>query len=132
MSLEIYLQAFESGDSAERDGEPVRRLLLAHAVAQDPEHSFVRVASGSDSADVHGVPDAGEPVDGLMFSRVEGRAFELIFEVARAAGLVVMPVGCPVCVAAEAQIAHLPEDLAADGVVQIAGGDQLREIIEDS
>ena len=75
---------------------------------------------------MYGIPDEDEPLTGLMFNHVSGDAFDTIVEVARAGDLVVMPVGCRVCVVRNAQRADLPEDIA-DGPVELVetGGDLL-------
>ena len=115
MSFDIFLQAFENGAAARRNGAEVRRLLLGE-----------RQPSG----EVYGVPEEGAAVEGLMFSHVPPGGFDLLVEVARVADLVVMPVGCPVCLIDEAQREHLPPELAAAGVRVVTTGDELRRVVE--
>jgi hypothetical protein len=132
VSFDIYLQAFEHGASAERDGAPVRELLLAHADVHDPEHAFVHVVYRDGEADVYGVPNETSPWHGLMFNHVSGDAFELLVKVADIAELVVMPAGCPVCVVAEHQIDHLPDELRAARVEIVRTGTDLLGVISQS
>ena len=118
MSFDIFLQAFEDGAPVARDGTGVRRLLLE--------------AADRGEADVYGVPEEGATLKSLMFNHVSGGGFDLLVEVARAAHLVVMPVGCPVCLVDERQREHLPPELAASGVEVVTTGDDLRRVIERS
>jgi hypothetical protein len=129
VSFDIYLQGFRHGAAAQRDAAPVRDLLLTHADAHEPDHDFAHVVHGDGEADVYGVPNDASPWYGLMFNHVSGDAFDLIVRIAHVADLVVMPVGCPVCVVSQQQTDHLPDDLRADGVELVrTGGDLLRVI----
>jgi hypothetical protein len=72
VSFDIFLQAFERGDAADRDGGDVRRLLLARS-AGGPDGGFARLIVGDGRADVYGIPDVGEPPAGLMLKHVSRR-----------------------------------------------------------
>lgn len=132
VSFEIFLQAFEEGDAAERGGAAIRRFLLAHADAHEPEHQFVHVTYSDGGADVYGVPPDGAQCDGLMFSRIKGEALDLVVEVAQLADLVIMPVGCAVCVVSESQIEHLPPALRDGAVDVVRSGRELADVIARS
>jgi hypothetical protein len=130
VSFDIFVQAFEGGEAARRGGGAVRDLLLAAADRHEPAANFAHVLHGDGEADVYGVPDEGADLDGLTFNHVAGDAFDLIVDVARVADLVVMPVGCPVCVVDAAQRRHLPRELAHGDVEVVRSGAALRRVIE--
>lgn len=132
VSFDIHLQAFARGAAASRDGGPVRRLLLDHAVRHEPAHGFVDVRHGDGAAEVYGVPEEGASLDGLMFTHVSGGAFDLLVRVARTADLVVLPGAAPTCVVAEHQVHDLPAELRATEVVVVHNGRELVEVIERS
>ena len=129
MSFDIFLQAFEGGKVATRDGQAVTRLLLEAADRHEPASGFAHVVHGDGEADVYGVPAGGAPLDGLMFNHVSGGGFDLLVDVARAADLVVMPVGCPVCVVDDRQRDHLPPEVAAEDVELVTSGRALRAVV---
>ena len=81
-------------------------------------------------ADVYGVPSEGAPLDGLMFNRVSGDAFELIVAVAKTADLVIMPVGLATCLVEESQRRHLPQELRSGPVEVVPDGRALRAVID--
>jgi hypothetical protein len=121
--LDIFVRAF--GEVADRDGLPVRRMLL--------EAGGFRVA-GDGSLDVagtavHGLPIAGRPFAGLKFAGVTDAVLDLIVAVARAADMVILPVGCPACVVFEHQRPQLPADLAGQGVELVETGDALATVV---
>lgn len=126
MSFDIFLQAFRDGQASHHDPAAVRRMLTPFLSAP-PSDSFARVVTADGEADVHGI---GDP-SGLMFNHVEGeRAWQLIYEVAREAGLVIMPVGCATLICSAAGKGDLPEELRADVRVVHSGADLLRAIGE--
>ena len=90
--MDIFVRAFSDGDAADRDGLPVRRILLE--------------AGGFREA-----------------------ALELIVAVARAADMVILPVGCPACLVFEHQRLHLPPDIAGQGVALVATGTELVAVL---
>lgn len=57
-------------------------------------------------ADAYGLDDLST---GLMFTHLSGRAiWDVVFDVTRAGGFVVMPIGCPVGVLDERDAEHVP------------------------
>jgi len=132
VSFDIYLQAFENGAAAERDGAPIRGLLLDHADGLAADHEFARVTYSAGKADVYGVPGDGDACSALMFNHVEGAAFDLIIQVAQLSDLVVMPIGCPVCVVSERQVEHLPAELRDEGIEVVRSGRDLAAVIARS
>ena len=128
VSFDVFLQAFERGDAAERHGDEVRRLLLARSESE-PADGIVRLATRHGGADVHGIPDEGEPLTGLMFNHFTRDAYATIVEVAQLADLVVMPIGCRICVVRDSQREHLPENLTEDPVELVQTGEDLEAVI---
>ena len=119
MSFDVYLQGFRNGESADGDGAKVRAALEPFIV--DSGETSAHVAAADGGAEVHGLDD---PSTGLMFAHLSGRAiWDVVFDVARAGGFVVMPMGCAVGVLGEGDIEHLPASLVEDaGVVVVAAG----------
>jgi hypothetical protein len=121
--VDIYVGAFS--DAADRDVLLVRRMLLEAGGFRVAQDGSMDVAG----ATVYGLPIAGRPFAGLKFAHVTEPAFELIVAVARAADLVILPVGCPVCVVFEHQRPFVPADLAGDGVALVETGDALATVL---
>ena len=121
MSFDVFLQAFKGGDAADGDGDAVLDVLAPWIV----EHGdgWVRIATSDGGADVYGIDT---PASGVMCRRIEGRAaWDVVLDVARAAGFVVMPVGCGTVVTDDAQRAELPDDLPEPVVTATSGLDLL-------
>jgi hypothetical protein len=65
----------------------------------------------------------------LMINHASGELiWQVMVDVARAAGFVIMPVGCPVCVAREEMIEDLPGELQ-DGAVVVRSGVELLKAV---
>ncbi len=91
MSFDVFLQGFRRGDAADGEGAAVMRVLSPH-IAERSEH-WARLVIDDGDAEVFGIAD---PETGLLFNHVSGRLmWSVIVDVARAAGFVVMPIGCP-------------------------------------
>ncbi|WP_028064094.1 hypothetical protein [Solirubrobacter soli] len=121
--MDIFVRAF--GDVADRDGIPVRRILLEAGGFRVAGDGSLDVAGTS----VHGLPIAGRPFAGLKFAHVTDAVFELIVHVARTADMVILPVGCPLCVVFEHQRAQLPEDMASHDVQLVETGEELAIVV---
>ena len=68
-------------------------------------------------------------VQSLLINHASGRAiWDLIFELAQAAGLAVMPVGCPTCVTDEDVLNGLPPELATSAIV-VSSADELLHVV---
>ena len=48
----------------------------------------------------------------------------------RSGGMMILPVGCAACIVAEEQRAHLPADIAGDGVELVESGAALAAVVE--
>jgi hypothetical protein len=67
--------------------------------------------------------------DGMMANHIAGDGpWDLLVEGARAAGWVILPVGCATGITDEAQRSHLPAGLDEDVVLVATGADLLRAI----
>lgn len=124
MSFDVFLQSFRGGEAAEAPADVVRGLIDPFVVKADA--SFVRIQTSDGEADVHGYDD---PSTGLMVNHASGnKVWDLLADLAHSAGLVVMPVGASVCVASEAMVDELPDELRHDVVVVQSGADLLAVI----
>jgi hypothetical protein len=84
-------------------------VLAPFIVSSEPEHRFVHVRYGDGSADVY--PND----DDMMANHISGTSpWKVLVEGAKAAGWVILPVGCPTCLTDEAQRSHLPEGTDED------------------
>lgn len=126
MSFDIFLQGFHRGEALDAGGEEARAVLAPYLASEEPEQRFLQVVTEDGSADVYLGPDH------LMANHVAGeQAWELLWQVARAAGWVVMPVGAPVCLTAESQRGHLPAVLRPDAVV-VGSGEHLLAVVRSA
>lgn len=124
MSFDVYLQAF----GGEQTDHSSRVLTVIDGLLDDGRMAIV---TSDGSADVYGLDE--RPVVGLMFNHIVGlRAWDVIVEVARAAGFAILPVGAPTCIVDPDQERALPDDLAAEGVVLVSSGTELLRVIEGS
>jgi hypothetical protein len=121
--VDIFVRAF--GDAADRDGLPVRRLLLEAGGFRVAEDGSIDVGGTA----VHGLPIAGRPFAGLTFAHVTEAALGLVVAVAREADMVILPVGCPACVVFEHQRAQLPAEFAGHGVELVETAAQLASVV---
>jgi hypothetical protein len=125
VSFDIFLQGWRGGVAADGDGDAGMRVLDPLVVSREDEYGFARIATTDGGADVYGI---GAPSQGFMFNHASGRAvWDVMYEVALAAGFVVMAVGCPVCVTDAAMVSELPE-LPFATVVVHSGKDILRAV----
>lgn len=130
MSFDIFLQGFHAGNAASADETATRAVLavLDPLVIHRAGHS-ARIATSDGEADVYGIDD---PSSGLMFSHASGRqVWGVIFDVARAAGFVVLLGGCGTGLIDEATIAELPDGLP-EPIVVIRSGADLLDLVESA
>jgi hypothetical protein len=101
----------------------MRQVLQPFIVREEPEHHFALVEFGDGTADVY------LDGDGMMANHISGQQpSDLLVEGAHAAGWVIMPVGCPICITAEPQRSHLPAGIDVDVTLVATGNDLLRVI----
>jgi hypothetical protein len=107
MTLDVFLTSFRNGEEVPVDGDALEAALAANGVAGD--HTTVRTADG-------GTADLLVDTDGASFliTRLTPDLSRLLFDVAQAARLVVLPAdGTPnAYVVEEGLAAGLPEDLS--------------------
>jgi hypothetical protein len=121
VSFDVYLQDF--ADEPHDRGDAVRAIL-------EPwyEDSTSSIVTADGSADVFGLDE--HPLLGLMFNGVDGRAaWDVIYETAVVGGWVVLPVGCPVCVVSQEQIATIPDELRASGAELVHSGADILRVV---
>ena len=127
VSLDIFLQRFESGEEVLGDVAILEKSLAPYLAEPDDAHSdtFLRFADGE--ADIYGADDLA---GGFMVNNASGsEVWDVLMLVATRARLTITPPGCPAIVTTADDLVHLPPDLAADAVV-LQSGAQLLECIE--
>ena len=115
---------FQSGDAAHGDGAAALEVLEPLIAERDGR--FARLVTSDGGADLYGIDG---PSSGLMMNHASGDAiWQLVVEVAVAAGCFIVPVGCPVAVVAGTDQAQLPPELRSDAVAVESGTDLKRLI----
>jgi hypothetical protein len=126
VSFDVFLQAFEDGEVAQVDADLVTDLVDPLVV--ESVGGFVRIRTRDGGANLHGYD---YPSTGLMLNHISGReVWQVLADVARSAGLVVMPVGASVCVPSGTMIFDLPIELRQD-VAVIGSGADLLAVVAD-
>lgn len=124
MSFDIFLQRF---DGVETDGTAVMSVLRPLLAREEPEHRYRAIVTADGGADVY-----GDPASGLMFNHASGvQVWDVIVDVAIAAGWVVLPVGCGTCVVNDAQRNDLPQSVP-EPIVTVHSGAELIAAIKAS
>jgi hypothetical protein len=125
VSFDVFLQSFRCGEAASGEPGAALRELEPYLVGA-PSSGCARVRTGDGNADVYGLGGAD-----LMINQASGELiWQVIVDVARAAGYAIMPVGCPVCVVRDEMIDDLPGDLQDGALVVRSGGELLRAIAQ--
>lgn len=120
MSFVIFLQRFDDDTSAVSSA--VRTVLAPFINAL--EGAFARITTEDGEADVYGIG-----TDHLMINHASGKhIWQILIDVARAAHMVIIPIGCPTCVVDPAMIDSLPDELRQD-VVRVTSGHELLTMI---
>ncbi len=128
MSFDVFLQAFSNGGAARADAAAVRDVLAPYVTESD-QSGFARLVMPDGGADLYGYDDLGS---GFMVNHISGDdTWEALVRAAKASGLAILPVGCPICVTSGSTIADLPEDLSSD-VRLVETGAELRSVVEDA
>jgi hypothetical protein len=125
MSFDIYLLGFRNGKAVDGDTTAAMRILSRYFRAP-PDNSFAHIVTSDGRADVYGV---GKPSASLMFNHVCGeQAWQVVYEVAHQAGLVIVPIGCATLICKAEQECDLPPELRDDVRLVRSGADILRAI----
>jgi len=126
MSFDVFFQGFSNGDASTGGGDRMRQVLAPFIVSGNPGQQFVHVEYGDGSAEVY-LND-----DDMMAHHISGTSpWDLLVEGAKAAGWVILPVGCPTCLTDEAQRAQLPEGID-EHVALVESGSELLRVIHSA
>ena len=124
MSFDVFMRAFRAGEATDGDGAAAVEVLASLVTERDER--WARVTATEGESDVFGID---EPASGLTFHHSSGRAiWQVMFDVARAGGFVVMPVGGPTCVPPGVAVEDVPDGHDGD-VRTVTTGDELRRAI---
>lgn len=122
MSFDVFLQAFRDEGAGAADPAVIEAALAAYIAVRDGD--FARLVTQDGDAECYGLGRGS-----LMVTNAGGEAiWDLVVEVARAAGLVILPVGCSVCVIDPGDRRHLPLELQGNVVTVQSGADLLTAI----
>jgi hypothetical protein len=126
MSFDIFLQAFKGGEAGTADPSVITNILDPYVSQRNGDDEYVRLVTEDGEAACYGYG-----TEGLMVNYASGEhIWDLLVQVAKAAGLVIMPVGCPVSVTDPSQIADVPPGFFDKFVVVSTGADLVRSIKE--
>jgi hypothetical protein len=124
VSFDIFFQRFENGEAARGDASVA--LAVLEPLVRERAEGWARIVTADGEADVY----MSDPASGLMVNHASGRdVWDVMFELARATGFVVMPIGCGTCVVDESSKADLPDGVP-EPIVLIASGADLRAAVE--
>jgi hypothetical protein len=120
VGFDIFVQGFKDGDAATGDGEAA--LAVLDPLISLRGETWARISTSDGGVDVFGIDTAAW---GLMFSRAQGQqAMDVIYEVARRAGFVILPVGCGTLLTDETVRSELPAGVP-EPIVQVSSGDDI-------
>ena len=125
----MLLQRFYDGDVVPVDSSEVWRLLEEAWDSPPNEFHFCRVTRGADEGDLYAVP-RGDPIDALMFNHSGAAIYHLMFDLAVAGDMTVMPPDVGPFIVRPGQAEHLPVELRNDAVLVRSGEDLVRAITE--
>lgn len=115
MSFDIVLQRFMHGEPAAADSVAVLRVLGPYAA-----HDQTMLLTADGDAAIYGLDDPG--AGHLMINHAGGLdIWDVIYELARVAGFVIMPIGCGTLVPGAELIPHLPRELP-EPILQVFSG----------
>jgi hypothetical protein len=123
VSFDVFLQGFAHGQAS--PGRPEAALeVLTPFLAAPPRDGFAPLRTADGEAEAYGVGGTS-----LMVTHASGaRIWDLLVSVAKAAGWVIMPVGCSVCLTTADAAGHLPEQLRPNATVVTTGQQLLAAI----
>jgi hypothetical protein len=90
VSYDVFLQRYRDGAVVSVESSEVWRLLEEAWESPPDEFHYCRVTRGADEGDLYAVP-RGDPIDGLMFNHAGGAIYHLMFDVAAAGDMTIMP-----------------------------------------
>jgi hypothetical protein len=125
VSFDIFLRRFEGGEAARADEAAVLGVLAP--LIEERGDGWARLCTTDGDADVYRMDD---PASGLMVNHASGREiWNVLFELGRAAGFAVMPVGCGTFVISEVALSDLPDGVP-EPIAVLTSGDELLRAIE--
>ena len=127
MSYDVYLQRFRNGERAPVDDARVWKLLERAWEAPPDRFGFSRVRRGDDEGDLYAARP-GRPIDGLMFNHAAQAIYDLMYEVAVAGDMTIIPPDAGPFVVRAEQVEHLPRDLAERALLVRSGADLVRAV----
>ena len=111
MSFDVFFQGFTAGESSERGGPEMAKVLRPHVT--ESRGSFLQVQIGDGAADVYLSEDS------MVASHISGHdVWDLLVRGAQAANWVILPMDCPTCLTAPGQLdvlTHRVVDASQDG-----------------
>ena len=127
MSFDIVFCPVVDDEDAARDREAGMAILDPLVDERGDGWAHIRTSDGG--ADVYGLTD---PDADLMFNHASGRAvWNVMFELARAAGFAVLPIGCGTCVVDEAHRDRLPAGMP-EPIHLVTSGAELLSVVTSS
>lgn len=130
MSYDVFLQRFRDGEPEAVDSPDAWSILEGAWDSPPDEFDFSRVSREGDEGDLYAV-QIGQPIDSLMFNHAGRGVYHLMFDVAVAGEMAIIPPDVGPFVVREEQLQHLPADLRATAVV-IRSGEELVRAMEEA
>jgi hypothetical protein len=128
LSYDVFLWRYRDGESVDVDEPEVWQILERAWLSPPDEFDHCRVRRDADEGDLYAVP-VGAPIDSLMFNHAGEGIYDLMFDVAVAGDMTIIPIDAgPFIVRAE-QREHLPEDVR-DKAIVVSSGAELAKAIE--
>jgi hypothetical protein len=127
VSYDVHLLRFRAGEAVPIESPQVWELLEQAWDAPPDEFEYCRVRRGADEGDVYGLKP-GKALEGLMFNHAGPAIYELMYEVAAAGDMAIVPPDAGPFLVRDDQRAHLPPELADEAKVVGSGAELLQEI----
>jgi hypothetical protein len=129
VSYDVFLQRFRDGEVALVESPEVWSILEEAWDAPPDKFDYCRVSRGADEGDLYAVP-IGTPIDSLMFNHAGRAIYHLMFDVAVAGDMTIMPLDVGPFIVREDQLEHLPAELRSSAIVIRSGVELVRAIEE--
>jgi len=134
MPYEIHLYHFEGGERVPGPF-PGPWPLIEQVWDRPPdEYGFTWVRRGDTEGELWLPHERDEPIDSMIFSRMGGEGyFGLMYEIAEAGDMVILPQDGPFCLLREEQRQHLPPGTEDEiGAVVVSSEDEFHAALEDT
>jgi hypothetical protein len=129
VSYDVFLWRYREGEAVNVDAAEVWQILERAWVSPPDESDHCRVRRDADEGDLYAVP-VGAPIDSLMFNHAGEGIYNLMFDLAVAGDMTIIPIDAgPFIVRAE-QREHLPLELRDEAIVVSSGAELLKAIEE--